>query len=251
MSAITIAVVVFVCLLLGVLLGMFLRSTLPETHLSHDSKEAIKMGAGLIGTMAALLLGLLVASAKSSFDDKTDELTQIAAKVSFLDRVLAHYGPEANESRQLLRSSLANIVEHIWPEQNASPAELDPTGSNSEQVYESLHKLSPQTEEQTALKTQALSIVTDIGQMRWLLLAQTGSSISTPMLVVVIFWLTTVFVSFGLFAPSNPTVIATQCLCALAIAGAIYLVLELDRPFGGLIQLPSTAMRSALEHLGK
>ena len=251
MTAITVAAVVFVCLFVGALAGMFLRSMLPGEHTSHESKESIKLGAGLIGTMAALLLGLLVASAKSSYDAKNDELTQMAAKISFLDRVLAHYGPQANDSRTMLRSSVANVIAHLWPEPGTRPAELDPTASSGESLYESLHKLTPQIDEQVALKNQALSMVMEIAQMRWLLLAQKGSSISTPMLVVVIFWLTTIFISFGLFAPTNLTVVATQCLCALAIAGAVFLVLELDRPFGGLIQLPSTAMRNTLEHLGK
>jgi hypothetical protein len=250
MSAISVSIVVFVCLFLGAMLGMFLRFALPEKHLSAESKDAVKLGTGLIGTMAALLLGLLVASAKSSFDTKNDELTQMAAKISFLDRVLAIYGPETHESRELLRGSLAGMIAHVWPQRSES-AQLDPAASSGETFYESLPKLSPRTEEQTVLKSQAMGMAIDIGQMRWLLLAQKGSSISTPMLIVVVFWLTTIFVSFGLFAPSNMTVIATQLLCALSIAGAVLLVLELDQPFGGLIHISDASMRSTLDHLGK
>jgi hypothetical protein len=251
MSPIAIGLIAFSCLFLGALAGMFLRSTLPGHHLSADSKDSVKFGTGLIGTMAALLLGLLVASAKSSFDTKNDELTQMAAKIGFLDRVLAHYGPEASEARQMLRHFVAGAVERIWPTERSETAQLDPAASSGEMFYDSLHKLSPHNDEQTTLKSQALSLVTDIGQTRWLLLAQQGSTISTPMLVVVIFWLTIVFVSFGLFAPANVTVVATQLLCALSIAGAIFLVLELDRPFGGMIHISSAPMQSALEHLGK
>lgn len=251
MSAISISIVVFVCLFFGAMLGMFLRFALPEKHLSAESKDAVKVGTGLIGTMAALLLGLLVASAKSSFDTKNDELTQIAARINFLDRVLANYGPETHETRELLRGMLAGMIDHVWPQHGSEPAQLDPAASSGESFYESLHKLTPRTDEQTALKSQALGMAIDIGQMRWLLLAQKGSSISTPMLIVVIFWLTTIFVSFGLFAPSNVTVIATQLLCALSIAGAVFLVLELDQPFGGLIHISDASMRSTLDHLGK
>lgn len=251
MSPIAISVIVFACLFLGALAGMYLRSRLPGQHLSADSKESVKFGTGLIGTMAALLLGLLVASAKSSFDTKSGELTEMAAKISFLDRVLAHYGPEASNSREILRRSVASAIDRIWPDQASERTQLDPAASSGEALYESLHKLSPQNDEQTALKSEALGLATDIGQTRWLLLAQQGSSISTPMLVVVIFWLTIVFVSFGLFAPANVTVVITQLLCALSIAGAIFLVLELDRPFGGMIHIASAPMQNALEHLGK
>ena len=250
-SPIAISVVVFACLFLGALVGMFLRSRLPGHHLSADSKDSVKFGTGLIGTMAALLLGLLVASAKSSFDTKSDELTQMAAKISFLDRVLAHYGPDAGDAREILRRSVAGAIDRIWPEQASEQTQLDPRASSGEALFEALHKLSPRNDEQTALKSQALSLAADVGQTRWLLLAQQGSKISTPMLVVVTFWLTIVFVSFGLFAPANVTVVVTQLLCAASIAGAIFLVLELDRPFGGMIHISSDPMRNALEHLGK
>lgn len=251
MSPIAISVVVFACLFSGALVGLFLRSRLPGHHLSADSKDSVKFGTGLIGTMAALLLGLMVASAKSSYDTKSDELTQMAAKISFLDRVFAHYGPEANDAREILRRSVAGMIDHIWPQQASERTQLDPAASSGEALYEAISGLSPHTDEQTTLKGQALSVATDIGQTRWLLLAQQGSTISMPMLVVVTFWLAVVFVSFGLFAPANVTVVVTQLLCAASIAGAMFLVLELDRPFGGMIHISSEPMRTALEHLGK
>lgn len=251
MSPIAISVIVFACLFLGAVVGMCLRSMLPEHHLTGETKDAIKLGTGLIATMAALLLGLLVASAKGSYDDEKQELTQMAAKINFLDRTLARYGPETRNVRDGLRSALSNAIDHMWPPEGSEPAQLDPAASSGEALLDALHHLSPQNEEQTALKSQALGLATEIGQMRWLLFAQKDSSISTPMLVVVVFWLTTIFVSFGLFAPFNATVIFTQFLCALSIAGAIFLVLELDRPFGGLIQISGAPMRTTLEHLGK
>lgn len=250
MSPISIGLLVFAALFLGALFGMFLRSVLPEHHLGSDSKDAVTLGTGLIGTMAALLLGLLVASAKSSYDTKSGEITQMAAKIAFLDRVLAHYGPESAQVRSALRQSALNVTELIWP-QRSKAAELDPAASGSETMYEAIQQLSPKTDEQTALKTQALSTAIDVAQTRWLLLAQKSSTISTPMLVIMVFWLTTVFVSLGLFAPSNTTVVITILLCALSVAGSIFLMLELDQPFGGLVQISDASMRDALVHLGK
>jgi hypothetical protein len=164
---------------------------------------------------------------------------------------LARYGSETHDVRDGLRNALVRVIDHMWPPQGSEPAQLDPAASSGEALFGALQQLSPRNEEQTALKAQALTTATDISQMRWLLFAQKDSSISTPMLVVVVFWLTTIFVSFGLFAPSNATVIFTQFLCALSIAGAIFLVLELDQPFGGLIQISEAPMRTTLEHLGK
>ncbi len=118
-------------------------------------------------------------------------------------------------------------------------------------MYEVLQQLAPTTDAQRLSKSQAQAAATDLGQTRWLLMAQMDSSISTPMLAVVVFWLTVVFLSFGLFAPPNVTVFATLLLCAVSVAGAIFLILELDQPFGGFIQISSAPMQSALEHLGK
>lgn len=251
MSPIAISLLVFACALVGSFIGLTLRNHLPEHHLAAESKDVVKMGAGFIGTMAALLLGLLVASAKQSFDTDRSELQQLAAKVTFLDRALAHYGPDAQTSRELLRGSAERIISQMWPDDAKAPAQLDPTATHGEALYEQLHSLVPKTDEQRTLKDVALSNATDIGQLRWLLLAQKSSSISTPMLVVVIFWLTIVFLSFGLFTSPNATVITTLFLCALSVSGAIFLVLELDQPFGGIIQIPSAPLLDALAHLGK
>jgi hypothetical protein len=224
---------------------------LPQHHLSSESKDIVRLGTGLLGTMAALLLGLLVASAKSSYDAEKAEVTQMAARIAFLDRVLANYGAEAGEARDLLRRSLARAIERMWPQPSAGPAQLDPGAGGKEALYDAIHRLPAQNDMQQSLKSQALGMLSDIGQTRWLLYEQRGSSISHPFLIVVVAWLTIIFVSLGLFAPPNATVIATLLLCALSVAGAIFLILELDHPFDGMIRISSAPMRVALEHLGK
>ena len=250
MSDMAISGIVFACVFGGALLGMFLRAALPDHHLSTDSKDVVKLGMGLIGTMAALLLGLLIASAKGSYDTQSSELTQMSTNIILLDRVMAHYGPETKEARDLLRRSVVVALDQIWPETTSGPAQLEPT-RESEGFLDKIQRLSPQNEAQRSLKAQALGISTDLGRTRWLLFEQAGSSISTPFLVVVVFWLTIIFVSFGLFAPPNATVIAILFVCALSVSGAIYLILELDQPFDGLLQISSAPLRSALEHLGQ
>jgi hypothetical protein len=240
--------IVFACVLGGASLGMFLRVALPEGQLSTDSKDLVKLGMGLIGTMAAVLLGLLIASAKSSYDTRRSELTQMSANLILLDRVMAHYGSEAKEARDLLRQSVDHALDRVWAENSHGPL---PLAVGSEALYDKIQQLSPQNETQRSLQAQALRLVTDLGQMRWLMFEQMDRTIPMPFLVALVFWLTVTFVSFGLFAPSNATVITTLFVCSLSVSGAIFLILELDRPYEGLIHISSAPLRQALAQLGR
>jgi hypothetical protein len=242
---------VFACLFGAGLLGVRLRAMLPENHLNPDTKDAVKVGMGLVATMAALVLGLLVASTKGAYDTQKSEVTQMAAKIVFLDRVLANYGSESAESRDLLRRSVGSAINHMWPDKKSSQtAQLDPSVSSGEAFFNSIQKLSPQNDVQRSLKSQAAQIATDLGQMRWLLFEQTETSISVTMLIVLISWLAIIFMSAGLFAPPNATVIIALMLAALSVCGAIFLILELDMPFDGVIQISQKPMYNALVHLG-
>jgi len=251
MSAMVIAWIVFGCVFGGVLLGMFLRDVLPDHHLSADSRDVVKLGMGLIATMAALVLGLLIASAKGSYDTQRNELVRLSANVVLLDRVLAHYGSEAKEARDMLRSVVASALDRIWPADSSRAAQLEPTATPAEGLYDKIRGLSPQDEAQRSLQAEALQIAIDLARTRWLLFEQAGSSISMPFLVLLAFWLVIIFVSFGLFAPRNATVLVTMLVCALSVSGGIFLILELDRPFAGLIRISSAPLRSALAHLGR
>lgn len=248
MSAIGIGLIVLVCVFGGSILGMVLHTVLPEQHLSADSKDVIKLGMGLIATMSALVLALLTNSAKGSFDTQRNELTQMSANIILLDRVLAHYGPETKDARDLLKGTVNNMINRMWPQEGSGP-QLQPVAA--EAFYDKIQALSPQNDVQRQLQAQAVKISVDIGQSRWLLFEQGGRSIPMPFLVLLIFWVTVIFLSFGLFAPRNATVIVTLFLCALSLSGAIYLILELDHPFGGLVQISSAPLRSALSQIDK
>ena len=147
MSAAAISGIVFACVFGGALFGMFLRVSLPEHHLSTDSKDFVKLGMGLIATMAALALGLLIASAKNSYDIQRNELTQISASIIVLDRLMANYGPETKEARDLLRRSVVHTLDEMWPEQRSQAAQLEP-GVSSDALYDKIYRLSPQNEDQ-------------------------------------------------------------------------------------------------------
>jgi len=243
---IEISTIVFAFVFGGAMLGIALRGVVPAHHLSADSKDVVKLGVGLIGTMTALVLGLLVASAKGSYDAQRSELTQMAANTILLDRALAHYGPETGEVRGMLKVAVAAMIDQIW----ASGAARGPN-VRREVLFDKLQELAPRTDSQRAIQSQAESMAVNLAQTRWLLFEQSGSSISTTFLVVVIFWLTILFISFGLFAPRNATVIVTLLVSAISVAGAIFLIPELDHPFSGLIQSSSGPLRNALTVIGK
>jgi len=239
------------CVFGGALLGMALEVILPEHHLSTESKDVIKLGMGLTATMSALVLALLISSAKSSYDTQRNELTQAAANIILVDRVLAHYGPETKEARDLLKLSVSGMIDRLWPNDGSGSAKLGPTTAGGELFFDKIQELTPQNDVQRSLQAEAVKMSIDIGQARLLLFEQGGRSIPMPFLVLLIFWVTIIFLSFGLFAPRNATVVATLFLCALSVSGAIFLILELDRPFAGLIQISSAPLRNAMVNIGK
>jgi hypothetical protein len=233
------------------LLAMFVHSALPEHHVSADSKDVVKLGIALIATMSALVLSLLIASAKTAFDTRSNQLAQASADIILLDRALARYGPETKEPRAMLQRWVAATVEQFWPVEGRKPIAIDPGASLVESFYDKIEALSPQSDMQRALRSQAETMALDVGRMRLLMFEHLGTSIPVPFLVVLVFWLCIIFASFGLFAPRNATVIAVLCVCALSVSAAIFLILELDRSFEGLLQVSGAPLRTALAQLAR
>ncbi|MGH7802369.1 MAG: DUF4239 domain-containing protein [Thermodesulfobacteriota bacterium] len=254
MISIAIALIVFGCLFGGVLLGMLLRATLPEHHLSTDSKDVIKLGMGVIGTLAALVLALLIAAAQGSFREQRRNIMELSANIIYLDRVLARYGPETKEARDQLRSAVVQTLNQMWPEDSSKPAQLAPTASKAEVLLDKIQALSPKNDAERSLQAQALSLASNLVQMRWLIFVQQVRSVPVIFLIVLavlVFWFTTIFFSFGLFAHPNATVIASLFICALSVTCAIFLMVELNLPFEGLLRIPSEPLRDALTYLGQ
>ena len=245
------SLIVFGCLIGAVLLGRALRRLLPEGHLAADSRDAIKLAMGLVATMSALVLGLLVSSAKGSYDTERSEVIQMAAKVAFLDRVLAIYGPEASEARARFHEAVKQAVQQMWPEKVRLPAHLAPNMQAGNVVYAAVQALTPHDDAQRKLKDEATTLAIDLGQLRSLLVAQSVPSISKPMLIILVSWLAIIFTGFSALAPRNPTAITALMISALAVSGAIFLILELDQPFGGVIRISSEPMLNALHQFAK
>ncbi len=250
MNSLEISLVTLAIVFAGALLGIALRGVLPESELSTESRDVVKLCVGLIATMAALVLGLLIASAKTSFDTQSAELTEMSSKVVLLDRILAHYGPDAKEARDVLRRSVADALGSL----SSKDADISPqygSSAHGELLYDKIQGLSPKDDARRSIQGQALSLVMNLGQTRWLVTAQKSNSVSIPMLVVLVAWLTIIFISFGLFAPRNVTVIVSLLVSALSVSGAIFLILEMYSPYAGLIHVSGAPLRAALAHLGQ
>jgi hypothetical protein len=248
MNDLLISLLVFAVIFGGALVGVAVRPSLSEKHLQPDSKDVVKMATGLIGTLAALVLGLLIASAKGSFDQKTNQVRQMTAKVILLDNLLAQYGPEAIPVRTRLRQIIEPLADSIWHDGRipaGKPVRFEASTESS--VFENeLESLSPANDMQRSLQSRAIQAFTEGAQTRLLLFTQAGGAIPTPFLIILVFWLGAIFVSFTLFAQNNPLVMVALLVCALSFSGAIFLVLELDSPFTGLMGISSSTLRSAL-----
>jgi hypothetical protein len=246
MSSIATSSIAFACVFGGAVIGMLVRRPLPQHHLSGDSKETVKVGMGLVATMSALVLGLLVSSSKTFYDTQSAELTQMSADVVLLDRLLAHYGPEASEARDVLRATVIGSFNRIWPHEGTRSE----VPASREDLLDEIQALSPKDDKQHSLQSQALNLTVTIGRTRWLMYQQLSFSVSKVLIAIMVFWLTVVFFSFGLFAPRNITAIASLFAAALSVSGAILLILEMYTPFAGLVQISNAPLRSALAQLG-
>jgi hypothetical protein len=250
-SPLAVAAIVFACAFGGALAGMFVRAVLPEHHLTAETENLVKLGTGMIATLVALVVGLLIASAKSSFDTKDAELRQFAANVILLNRQLVHYGPEAHEARDLLHRYAAFVIDHTWPDEAAHPSQEPDGWMLLEEVQDSLRALAPVTDAQRWLHTRALQLSGELAQTRWLLSVQASTSIPTLFLIMLALWLGIIFTSFGLFAPRNGTATTSLFVCAGSVAGAVFLILEMTEPFGGLVRISSAPMHEALTYISQ
>lgn len=253
MNSITTSLIVFGCISVGILVGFFLGRVLPKHHLSSESKDAIKMAWGIVATMAALVLGLLVASAKSTFDTVNNETTNAGAKLILLDHTLARYGPEAKTAREDLRAAVATRIQKIWSgDATAGPASTElEQGDSMEKVEDDLNQLAPQTDAQRALLTQGRQICADLLMARWLIIEQSHTGLPDVLLAVLVSWLALLFLGIGLLAPQNKTVLTALFLCNFTFSTAIFLINEMDRPLDGVMKISSAPLTRVLEHLGQ
>jgi hypothetical protein len=253
-TALAFAAITFLCTFGCALLGITVRSALPPAHLSKESQDVVRLGMGLVATMTALLLGLVTAAAKGSFDSQDLAIRNAAAGMLSLDRLLARYGPETQPIRAEFRALAAARFDEIWPADGGQAGLLQSRVKGTpaaEALEDEILQLVPQTDTQRWLKTEALKLTEEVLRTRWRLLGSATGSVPRTFLVVVIFWLSMTFGSFGLAAPRNATVVTVFVISTFSVAAAVFLILELDGPFDGIVRISSEPFRYTLANLGK
>jgi hypothetical protein len=246
LSPVVTAALIFLFIAGGAAAGMGLRHLLPESHLTGDSKDVIKLATALIATMSALVLALLFSSTRQSYEHNSLQVSRITTDLKQLDRVLDEYGPEAAPLRTALRAEIPPLIASIWKEDAAKQPPISDK-PHADTVLYMIRSLSPKTPAQASLQSRALALSTDLAEIQVSLSTDTLDSISTPFIDVLVLWLVFIFTVFSMSSPTNPTLIAVLCLCILSASGAIYLILELGSPFDGLMQIPNDGLRAALK----
>ena len=240
----------FASLIAGIALGMALRRRLPAHRLSQETKEVVRLGAGLLATLAAVVISLMIASAKSSYDTQDAHFRQLAAYLVETDQLLAQYGPQGAEVRKLMRQSVPAAIDRIWREKaTASQDTAFTANSLAEQLRNAIDGLSPQSDAQRALKARIMQASDEIARVRLLMYADADKPILTPFFLILIFWLTVIFASYGLSVEPGAVAAVALLVFALSVSSALFLVADLSQPFAGLMQIPKEQLRHTLAPL--
>jgi hypothetical protein len=251
MNSVEISVLVFSLAFGGAVLGMYSRKFLPTGEFKEETKTHVRTGVGLLTSMFALLLSLQLSSGKTTFDTQEQDVALLASKVVMLDLVLAHYGPQAQEARESLRNNTIELLDHVWPKERSEASTWAPENKGGVEVYNKIQELSPKDEDQRSERSLALGMAVDIGQMRWKSASRIRSSTAVPLMIVEVAWATIIFASFGLLAPRNLAVILSFAVCASAVSGGFFLIVEMNTPFSGLLHASSAPLREALKYLAR
>jgi hypothetical protein len=250
MSSIIISILVVVCIFAGGLIGLSLNRVLRPSHLTKETQEVVRLGIGMISVLSSLVLGLLIATAKNSYDTTASAVRTYAAELALLNETLRDYGGDAAKPRDFLREYTERLRDDIWPPDGAAPHLNDDAASAlMERVREQVRALHPVDDGQKWLRDQALTINENLLRDRWLMIGDQGRNVSPIMLGVLVSWVTLIFVGFGINAPRNAMVATSFLICAIVIGGAIFLILEMDRPVQGVLQISSWPIRNALAQM--
>jgi hypothetical protein len=246
MSTLTIAALVLFCLVAAVVAGRILATALPSHVFSTGTQDTVKLALGLVATMAAVLLGLLVSASKDSYDQQNRQIIEMGAKVAVIDRLLGIYGDETAPLRAELRTMVQSAVERAWPAPGETTSVLSVDPSSGTSVFQLLGQLEPKTAFQTELKSRLIGLSLDIAERRALLVAQSAGTESAQLLVVAAGWLVVILFGFSFLAPRSHIALAALVVAAVSVCGAILLLLELQHPFDGLVRISSDPITQSL-----
>ncbi len=245
MSGLATGVLVFVFLAGAALLSLWLHPRLPPAHRSKETADIIRLGIGVVATVTALVLGLLITSVKGSFDQVNTDVHVFATELILVDRLLRFYGPGAEQARALLTRYTERALRETWPKGGTAIVEDQTAGKLLDRAEEAILVLPPDPHH-PGLTAQADAEIRDVVRERWTLIEESGSAVSPAFVIALTLWLGIIFASFGYNAPHNGLVVAVLLICAASIAGAIFLIVEMDGSFTGLIVVPSDSVQRAL-----
>jgi hypothetical protein len=253
MSPLVKGIIALACVFSAALLGIFLRTRVPDGYQGSDSKDVVRLSMGLVVTTVGLALGLLVGSAKSFYDTQNAEMAQIGANYIMLDRMLIYYGPESADARAELRAILADRLENSerLSGENKTYMDIRSGAQVGDTLSNKITSLSPKDDGQRYYKQECMNLMIQLGQMRWLMYEQNTVPFPSFLLFMLISWLILLFLSFGIFAPRNPLVLAGMFASATAVCGAILLILAMYHPQGGLIRVSDAPLRAAMQQIGR
>ena len=239
MSSLSIGLLVLFTLFGGAILGLLIGRRLPPHHLSGETRSVVSASMAVVGTISALVISLLISNGSTAFKARNNDVSLLASEIVQLDTLLRRYGPDAGTARDALRQFATMTSADLFPDSLDRRANVDDpaTLKSLNDVQDLVLALRPSDDRQHWLSAHALLLTVTASETRSRMSRENISSVPLPFLGAVVLWLTVLFVSFGLFAPRNVTVVLAVFLCAFAIAAAIKLVLDMDTPFDGLIRL--------------
>jgi len=251
MQSVIISVAVGLLAFVMGLVGLYLKRRLPERHMSTGSRDMIGAIMGLLSLLLALVLGTLVGSAHQFFTSQKAELESLGARSLELELAFRQYGPETEPLRQMMKTSVQEASDAAQGNRKAYEQhfEIGDYLSKFEKWNDMVASLAPHTPQQTELLSSIRSISASFQQTRLLMSEQLASSISWPLLVIVVGWALLLFCGFGVISGLNLTSVVALALGAFAVATAIFLILELNRPFSGLLHVPTMSIEATLKAL--
>src|SRR5215469_12020440 len=250
LNPLTVGIFIFAIMLAGALAGWALRQRLPAHNLTDETRSVVSVSMAMVATLSALVLGLLISNANSSFIALGGEVTTLSAQILRLDRILHRYGPDADQARETLRQYANQKTVDLFPEDWRDVRLSNPTTYELlQRLEDEMLDLKPQNPRDKWWLDQGMALAGKIGDARWLLSQQVGQGTPKAFVALLAFWLTSLFASFGVFAPRNTTSVLFLTLCAVAVAGAIGMIMELEKGFGALVHISPQPMRQAVRSL--
>jgi hypothetical protein len=248
MVSVGIGVIVFIFCFGGALLGLYLHPKVPRSHMTVEAQEAVRLSTGMIATLASVVLGLLITNVKSGFDSISQDVERFGTSLILLDQTLRQLGPPADAARQALREYTKRAIQDVWPDDSAQPIKVENADSYEvlRRVGNQVLNFDPADRLQRILIAEAVQRYQNVNTLRWRLIEESGTTVSVPLLAMLIFWMAISFAGFGFNAPRNALVLGAMATCALSIAFALFMTVEMDGAFTGLVKVSAAPLRTAL-----